>query len=106
MNSRHLKADYVLAWPSAEIAVMGSKGAAEVLYRKEAMKSDDPAAFMAQKEKEYEDRFSNPFRAAERGYVDDIIDPAETRSKLIKVLDNMSDKRDSIPVKKHGNIPL
>jgi acetyl-CoA carboxylase carboxyltransferase component len=96
----------VYAWPTAEIAVMGASGAAEIIYRKEANDTDDPEAFMAAREEEYKDRFSNPYRAAEKGYIEDIIEPAATRIRLIRTLEMLSGKRDTNPPRKHGNIPL
>jgi acetyl-CoA carboxylase carboxyltransferase component len=106
MNSRHLRSDVVYAWPTAEIAVLGAKGAAEIVFRKESLSSEDPEAFMAAKEEEYQDRFSNPYRAAEKGYIEDVIEPANTRVRLIRVLEMLSGKRDINPPRKHGNIPL
>jgi len=106
MNSRHLRADVVYAWPTAEIAVMGAAGAAEIIFRKDAKDSEDAEKFMAEKVEEYQDRFSNPYRAAERGYIEDIIEPATTRIRLIRSLEMLSAKRDSNPPRKHGNIPL
>jgi len=106
MNSRHMRADLVYAWPSAEIAVMGPKGAVEVIFRKEAMDSEDPKAVLAQREEEYREHFANPFRAAEKGYIDDIIEPQRTRFRLIRALEMLANKKDSIPPRKHGNIPL
>jgi acetyl-CoA carboxylase carboxyltransferase component len=106
MNSRHMRADLVYAWPSAEIAVMGPKGAVEVIFRKEAMASDDPKQALKDREDEYRDKFANPFNAAERGYIDDIIEPARTRFRLIRALEMLANKRDTIPARKHGNIPL
>ena len=106
MNSRHLRGDVVYAWPSAEIAVMGARGAAEIIFRKDAGKSTDPEAFIRKKEKEYESHFLNPYRAAERGYVDHIILPEETRPKLIKALEVLAEKRELGLSKKHGCIPL
>ena len=106
MNSCHLRADVVYAWPTAEIAVMGAKGAAEIIFKRTADKSENPEEFMAQKEEEYQDRFSNPYRAAEQGYIEDIIEPAATRIRLIRSLEMLSGKRDSNPPRKHGNIPL
>ncbi len=106
MNSRHLRADVVYAWPTAEIAVMGAAGAAEIIFRRKSEKSDNPEEFMAEKEAEYKDRFSNPYRAAEQSYIDDIIEPAATRIRLIRSLEMLSGKRDSNPPRKHGNIPL
>jgi propionyl-CoA carboxylase beta chain len=106
MSSKHLRTDINYSWPTGEIAVMGSKGAVEVLYAKGAKTSDDPKAFLAEKEDEYNTSFSNPYCAAERGYIDDVIEPAETRYRIINALESIQGKRDTIPMKKHGNIPL
>ncbi|MBS1913156.1 MAG: acyl-CoA carboxylase subunit beta, partial [Bacteroidetes bacterium] len=106
MNSKHIRGDYNVAWPGAEIAVMGSKGAVEILFRKEIMESDDPDLALATKEAEYREKFAHPYLAAERGFVDDVIEPADTRPRLIHALRLLRDKRDSNPWKKHGNIPL
>jgi len=106
MSSKHLRGDINYAWPCAEIAVMGAKGAVGVLYGREAQKTDDPAAYLAAKEEEYQDAVANPYVAARRGYVDDIIEPARTRFRIIKALGMLQNKRDSNPMKKHGNIPL
>ncbi len=106
MSSKHLRGDINYAWPSAEIAVMGGKGAVEVLYSREAKGAEDPAAFLADKEQEYSDTMANPYVAAQRGYIDDIIEPARTRFRIIKALEMLKNKRDSNPMKKHGNIPL
>lgn len=106
MNSRHMRADLVYAWPSAEIAVMGPKGAVEVIFRKEAMASEDPKKALLEREEEYRDKFANPYNAAERGYIDDIIEPSRTRFRLIRALEMLANKQDTIPAKKHGNIPL
>ncbi len=106
MNSCHLRADVVYAWPSAEIAVMGAGGAAEIVFRKEAKASDNYEEFMAGKEEEYKDKFSNPYRAAEKGYIEDIIEPAATRLRIIRALEMLSTKKDTNPPRKHGNIPL
>jgi propionyl-CoA carboxylase beta chain len=106
MSSKHLRGDMNYAWPSAEIAVMGAKGASGVLYGRAAAKAEDPAAFLAQKEKEYQDKVSNPYVAAQRGYIDDIIEPARTRTRIINALGLLQNKRDTNPMKKHGNIPL
>jgi len=106
MSSKHIRGDVNYAWPTAEIAVMGGKGAVEILYRREIGASDDPAATAAERQREYEERFANPYEAAGRGYVDDVIDPRETRSRVISALDMLRNKRDSNPPKKHGNIPL
>lgn len=106
MNSRHLGGDVVYAWPGAEIAVMGAQGAAEIIFQKDARAAADPEEFLRRKEKEYEEHFSNPYRAAERGYVDAVITPEETRPKLIRALEILSEKKDEAPVRKHGCIPL
>ena len=106
MNSKHIRGDINLAWPQAEIAVMGPKGAVEVLFRKEIEASDDAAAATERRIEEYREKFANPYIAAARGYVDDVIDPRETRPRLISALDMLRHKRDQNPVRKHGNIPL
>jgi len=106
MNSKHIRGDINLAWPSAEIAVMGPKGAVEVLFRKEIEAAADPAAATAEREREYRERFANPYIAAGRGYIDDVIDPRETRPRLINALDMLQHKRAGNPAKKHGNPPL
>jgi acetyl-CoA carboxylase carboxyltransferase component len=106
MSSKHLRGDINYAWPTAEIAVMGAKGASGVLYGRDAKKAGDPSAFLADKEQEYQDKVANPYVAAQRGYIDDIIEPAQTREKIIRALDLVKNKRDSNPMKKHGNIPL
>jgi propionyl-CoA carboxylase beta chain len=106
MNSKHIRGDVNLAWPQAEIAVMGPKGAVEVLFRKEIAASDDPQAATDARIEEYREKFAHPYIAAGRGYVDDIIDPRETRPRLISALDMLRTKRDENPVRKHGNIPL
>ncbi len=106
MSSKHLRGDINYAWPSAEIAVMGAKGAAGVLYGREASKADNPGAFLAEKEKEYQDKVANPYIAAQRGYIDDIIEPSKTRARIIRALELTRNKRDTNPMKKHGNIPL
>ena len=106
MSSKHLRGDINYAWPSAEIAVMGAKGAVEILYAREAAKSDDPAAFLEAKAKDYNERFTTPLVAARRGYIDDIITPGRTRLRLIKALTMLEHKQDTNPRKKHGNMPL
>ena len=106
MSSKHLRGDINYAWPSAEVAVMGSRGAVEVLYARQAKSAGDPKAFLAEKEEEYHEAVSNPYVAAERGYIDDIIVPAATRARIIKALALTANKRDVNPAKKHGNIPL
>jgi propionyl-CoA carboxylase beta chain len=106
MNSKHIRGDINLAWPTAEIAVMGPKGAVEILFRKEIADADDPAAATAQREQQYREQFAHPFIAAARGYIDDVIDPRHTRPRLISALDMLRNKRDANPPRKHGNIPL
>lgn len=106
MNSKHIGADFNYAWPSAEIAVMGAKGASEIIFRRDIQSADDPAAKLAEKEAEYAAKFAHPYRAASRGFVDEVIDPADTRRKLIKAFFMLKQKVDQLPKKKHGNIPL
>ncbi len=106
MNSKHIGADMNYAWPSAEIAVMGAKGAAEIIFKKEIAAADDPNGRWIEKEKEYSDIFANPYRAAERGFIDEVIEPSETRKKLIKAFKMLENKVVNNPKKKHGNIPL
>ncbi|MEO5510251.1 MAG: acyl-CoA carboxylase subunit beta [Longimicrobiales bacterium] len=106
MNSKHIRGDINLAWPTAEIAVMGPKGAVEVLFRKEIAESADPAQAAADKESQYREQFAHPYIAAARGYIDDVIDPRETRARLISGLDMLRNKRDENPPRKHGNLPL
>jgi propionyl-CoA carboxylase beta chain len=106
MSSKHIRGDFNVAWPTAEIAVMGPKGAVEILYRKEIAESADPAAATAAYVAEYTERFANPYIAAARGYVDDVIDPRDTRPRLIEALETLRGKRDRNPPRKHGNLPL
>ena len=106
MCNKELGSDMVLAWPSAQIAVMGASGAANIVFKKEIAAADDPIAKRQEKIDEYEEKFNNPYRAAERGYVDDIIEPATARQRVISALEMLSSKRLSLPSKKHGNIPL
>jgi propionyl-CoA carboxylase beta chain len=106
MNSKHIRGDINLAWPQAEIAVMGPKGAVEILFRRELDEAEDSEAAEAAQIEEYRETFANPYIAAARGYVDDVIDPRETRERLISALDMLQNKRDHNPPKKHGNIPL
>jgi len=110
MSSKHIRGDINYAWPSAEIAVMGASGAVEVLYGKElkelADKPEEKAAFIAEKEKEYNDKFSNPYNAARYGYIDDVIEPRNTRFRIIRALQSLATKRLQNPAKKHSNIPL
>lgn len=106
LNSKSIGADLVFAWPNAEIAVMGPQGAANIIFAREIASSDNPEAVRAQKIEEYREKFANPYVAASRGMVDDVIDPRETRIKLIQALDMMRNKKEDRPKKKHGNIPL
>ena len=106
MCNKELGADIVYAWPSAQIAVMGASGAANIVFKKEIKAADDPVAKRQEKIDEYEEKFNNPYRAAERGYVDDIIEPATLRPRVINAFDMLQSKRLSLPAKKHGNIPL
>lgn len=106
MNSKHIGADMNYAWPSAEIAVMGAKGAAEIIFRKEIQEAADQEAKWKEKEAEYADLFANPYNAAAHGFVDEVIEPSQTRKKLIRAFDMLKDKVAKLPKKKHGNIPL
>ena len=106
MNSKHIGADMNYAWPSAEIAVMGAKGAAEIIFKREINTAEDPEEKWLEKEKLYSEIFANPYRAAERGFVDEVIEPAQTRIKLIKAFKMLENKAVKNPRKKHGNIPL
>lgn len=106
MNSKHIGADYNFAWPSAEIAVMGAKGASEIIFRKEIEQANDPDKKLAEKEAEYAEKFANPYRAVERGFIDEIILPKDTRRKLIKAFASLNNKKVERPNRKHGNIPL
>jgi propionyl-CoA carboxylase beta chain len=94
------------AWPSAEIAVMGAKGAAEIIFKKEIKEATNPAEKLLEKEAEYSEMFANPYNAAARGYVDEVIKPSDTRKKLIAAFKMLENKVDTLPKKKHGNIPL
>ena len=106
MNSKHIGADMNFAWPSAEIAVMGAKGASEIIFRKEILASKDPQAKLKEKEKEYAEKFANPYSAVERGFIDEVIYPKNTRRKLIKAYAMLEGKEVDRPKRKHGNIPL
>ena len=106
MSSKHIRTDFNYAWPTAEIAVMGAEGAVNILYKREIEKSADPAATRAEKIAEFREKFANPYVAAERGFIDEVIRPRTTRRKLIQALATLETKRDRNPPKKHGNIPL
>ncbi|UZR95432.1 acyl-CoA carboxylase subunit beta [Chondrinema litorale] len=106
MNSKHIGADMNYAWPSAEIAVMGAKGAAEIIFKKEIKSADNPEAKLQEKVDEYTETFANPYRAANRGYIDEVIKPEDTRSKLLSAFEMLENKVDQLPKKKHGNLPL
>ena len=106
MNSKHIGADMNYAWPTAEIAVMGAKGASEIIFRKEIAAAEDPQAMLKEKEQEYADLFANPYSAAQRGFIDEVILPKNTRRKLIKAFSMLENKAVNLPKKKHGNIPL
>ncbi|MFW6101800.1 MAG: carboxyl transferase domain-containing protein, partial [Bacteroidota bacterium] len=106
MNSRHLNADFVFAWPSAEIAVMGPEGAANIIFKKEIQNAEDPEKMRKQKVKEYKVKFANPYVAAAKGYVDSVIEPQETRKILVHSLEVSQNKVDKRPEKKHGIPPF
>ncbi|MGB5024395.1 MAG: acyl-CoA carboxylase subunit beta [Saprospiraceae bacterium] len=106
MNSKHIGADFNFAWPTAEIAVMGAKGAIEIIFKKEIEQAADPLHAAIEKEMEYAEKFANPYHAAARGFIDEVIEPSETRIKLIKAFASLVNKVDNLPRKKHGNIPL
>jgi acetyl-CoA carboxylase carboxyltransferase component len=106
MSSKHIRGDFNVAWPTAEIAVMGPDGAVNIIFRKELQEATDPVARKAELVTEYREKFANPYVAAERGYIDAVIEPRKTRARLINALEMLQNKRDSNPAKKHGNIPL
>ena len=106
MGSKHLRTDVNLAWPSAEIAVMGAEGAVNIVYRREIAAAENPEAARAAKIEEFRDRFASPFIAAENGFLDDVIEPRQTRPRVIRALRMLRTKVDTTPKKKHGNIPL
>ena len=106
MNSKHIGADMNFAWPSAEIAVMGAQGAAEIIFKKEIEEAANPQDKLKEKIDEYTTTFANPYRAANRGFVDEVIKPEETRIKIIRSLEMLKNKVAKLPRKKHGNIPL
>jgi propionyl-CoA carboxylase beta chain len=106
MSSKHIRGDYNVAWPTAEIAVMGPEGAVSILYKDALAGAKDPDAERKKLVADYIERFANPYVAASRGYIDDIIEPHETRPRLVAALRSLAGKRDSNPRRKHGNIPL
>ena len=106
MASKHIRTDVNYAWPSAEIAVMGPEGAVDIVYKRELDGAENRSAVRQEKIEEFRERFANPYVAAERGFVDAVIQPRETRKKLIQALEMLENKRDKNPPKKHGNIPL
>ncbi|RLD65995.1 MAG: methylmalonyl-CoA carboxyltransferase, partial [Bacteroidetes bacterium] len=106
MNSKHIGADLNFAWPTAEIAVMGAKGAAEIIFRKEIKNAENAESMLKDKEDEYNSMFANPYKAAARGYIDEVIKPEQTRERLIRGFKMLENKVDKLPKKKHGNIPL
>ncbi|MWW26464.1 acyl-CoA carboxylase subunit beta [Algibacter lectus] len=106
MNSKHIGADLNFAWPGAEIAVMGAKGASEIIFKKEISNAENPSEKLAEKEAEYAEKFANPYRAAQRGFIDEVILPEDTRRKLIKAFAMLENKEVNVPKRKHGNIPL
>jgi propionyl-CoA carboxylase beta chain len=106
MSSKHIRADFNFAWPTAEVAVMGPEGAVNIIFRKDLEDADDPEARRAELISDYKERFANPWSAAERGYVDDVIEPRRTRPVLIDALETTLTKREPRPRRKHGNIPL
>ena len=106
MDSKSIGSDLAFAWPSAELAVMGPQGAVEIVYRRELQQAADPAARRAELVEEYTQKYANPYAAAERGFVDDVIDPADTRRKVVAGLRVLRTKREDLPQRKHGNVPL
>ena len=106
MSSKHIRGDINLAWPSAELAVMGPKGAVEIIFKKDISEAEDPEKALQKKLDSFINEFANPYKAAERGYLDDVIEPHHTRPKIIKALQMLETKTESNPAKKHGNIPL
>ncbi|MGH2682285.1 MAG: carboxyl transferase domain-containing protein, partial [Actinomycetota bacterium] len=106
MNSKSIRADMAFAWPTAEIAVMGPEGAVNIVFRKELQSAEDRGARRKELIAEYEEKFANPYIAAERGFIDEVIEPADTRIRLIQALRMLGTKREGLPPRKHGNIPL
>ena len=106
MSSKHIRGDINYAWPTAEIAVMGVDGAVNIVFKDDIARASDPEARRAELVADYQEKFANPYVAAARGFVDEVIEPRHTREKLIVALDMLKNKRDTLPPKKHGNIPL
>lgn len=106
MSSKHLGADAVFAWPTAEIAVMGPEGAANIIFKKDIAESSDPISTRSEKISEYRNKFANPYEAAKYGFIDDVIEPDSTRPRIIAALEMLASKRETRPPKKHGNIPV
>ncbi|MGH9019493.1 MAG: carboxyl transferase domain-containing protein, partial [Acidimicrobiales bacterium] len=106
MSSKSIGADLAYAWPTAELAVMGSGGAVEIVHRRDLIGSEDPMALRAELIEDYEETYATPYIAAERGFIDDVIDPADTRRILSRALDLLRGKREDLPKRKHGNVPL
>ena len=106
MSSKHIRADLNFAWPTAEIAVMGPDGAVNIIFRRELAAAEDPVARKAELVASYRETFANPYRAAAYGYVDEVIRPETTRLRLVQAFESLENKRDELPPKKHGNIPL
>ena len=106
MSSKHIRADINIAFPQAEIAVMGADGAVNIIYKNQLAKAENPAKLKEELTEEYKKNFSNPYKAAELGYIDEVIDPAYLRQKLVNYLVMLENKKDTNPPKKHGNIPL
>jgi len=106
MSSKHIRADFNVAWPTAEVAVMGPEGAVNIVFRRELAEAEDPAGRRAELIAEYKEQFANPYVAAERGYVDDVIEPRRTRPVLVSALETALTKREPRPKRKHGNVPL
>ena len=106
MNSKHIGADMNFAWPTAEIAVMGAKGASEIIFKREIAAAENPEAALETKVEDYTAKFANPYRAAHRGFIDEVVHPRDTRVRLIQAFEMLKNKVDKLPRKKHGNIPL
>jgi len=106
MNSKSIGADFAYAWPTAELAVMGASGAVGIVHRRDIFEADDPVTLRRELVEDYEERYATPYIAAERGFIDDVIDPAETRRIISRSLDLLRSKREELPKRKHGNVPL